>query len=260
MENKNHETEIRMQDLWGILKRSWWQMGIVLIAVFLLVLGFMTATHKDEYTVSLMIYVMQTPDEDQQLSNTTQIAIAENLMGDCELLFKSREKVLDPVISSENLGGLITAKELERMFTVSRVDEDARILRLTLTSGSRERSADIANAIANTACGYINGLYRTNLLDVYDKAVAPEEGAISNPISYPMIFLIGMAAALILYLFYLIRFIMDDKINTRDDVERYLGLNMLGVIPNKYDTGRRRSANGNYYSYRSPENNKKNRS
>ena len=44
---------------------------------------------------------------------------------------------------------------------------------------------------------------------------------------------------------YLVMFLMDDKINDPEDVEKYLKLSILGQIPNKSDAGRRKK----YYAY-----------
>ena len=43
---------------------------------------------------------------------------------------------------------------------------------------------------------------------------------------------------------------MNDKINSAEDVEKYLGMSMLGMIPNRNDSVRRKSKYG-YYYYRS---------
>jgi hypothetical protein len=41
---------------------------------------------------------------------------------------------------------------------------------------------------------------------------------------------------------------MDDKINSAEDVERYLGMSTLGMIPNRQDSVRRKAKYGYYYS------------
>ena len=63
------------------------------------------------------------------------------------------------------------------------------------------------------------------------------------------VLLVAFMFAMVVYAIYLIRFLMDDKINTPEDVEKYLGLSLLGQIPNKYDTGKRKK----YYAYGSPD-------
>ncbi len=251
MENQSKETEIRLQDLWDVFKRCWWVMLIALIVVSILTFSVMKLTHEDEYTADLTIYVMQKFDDTASggLSSTTQIAIAENLMGDLQKLLKSHDQILSPVMTSQNLDGVLTVKQFEKMLTIQRVDDNARILELSITSSSAKRSAEIVNAIGDQAVTYFNDMYKKEMINIVDRATVPQQ--ISNPISYTMILLIGFVAALLVYVIFLVRFMMDDKINSRDDVERYLGLNMLGAIPNKHDSSRKKSKNGYYYSYSS---------
>ena len=50
-----------------------------------------------------------------------------------------------------------------------------------------------------------------------------------------------------------VRFLMDDKVNTAEDVERYLGLHVLGAIPDKTQLMRKRSKGAYYYSSQNEE-------
>ena len=69
-----------------------------------------------------------------------------------------------------------------------------------------------------------------------DYAATPDKP--SNPVSLLQILLIAFACAVVVYVVYLVLFLMDDKITTPEDVEKHLGLNLLGQIPNKQDAGR----------------------
>lgn len=250
MEEQTKETEIRLQDLWLVFKRCWWLMLIVLVAVSILAYTFLSLTHEDEYTANVSIYVMNTPDKSEGGANgnfsTTQISMAMYLIKDCLELGKSYDQILQPVMISQNLEGVVDIEELEKMYTITKAN-DAHVLYLTVTSASAERSRDIVNAFADQTCTYFNKVYDQELLSVVDYAQTPEKP--SNPISMMMILLVGLVCAFVIYGIYFIRFIMDDKINNSDDVEKYLGLSMLGVIPNKYDSGRKKSKSGYYYSY-----------
>ena len=248
-EQKTHETEIKLLDLWAILKSCWWQLLIVLIVVSMVLYIGLNATHEDEYTASVTIYVLALPtsgDNNTNFNNTAALSWATNLIHDCIILIKSHDQVLSPVVLEENLP--IAAKDLEKMLTIKRVSEDARVLRLSFTSKNPERSAQIVNAIGERACEYFNDeLYgQEGMLSVVDKAAVPETP--SNPVSTVMILLVAFVCAAFVYAIHLLRFILDDKINNAEDVEKYLGLSMLGVIPNKNDVGRRRSKYGYYYS------------
>ncbi len=250
MEEQNRETEIRLLDLWTIFKRCWWQMLIVLVVVAVAVYIGLSATHQDAYTAKLSIYVMTTPTDSESPTNsslgTTAITIAQNLINDCLELSKSPEQILRPVMVSQNLEDLIEIEDLQRMYSVQRA-ENARVLYLSVTSSSPERSAELVNALGEQTCSYFNTLYDQQLLNVVDHASAPT--APSNPISMMTIALIALVAAVVVYGIYFLKFILDDKINNADDVEKYLGLSMLGVIPNRQDSGRKKSKYGYYYSY-----------
>lgn len=255
-EQKTNETEIHLQDLWAIFKHCWWQLLIVLVVVSMVLYIGLNATHEDEYTASLTIYVLAIPNagegESPSFSNTALLSWATNLINDCEILIKSHDQVLTPVILGENLN--LEPKDMEKMLSIKRVSDNARVLRLSFTCRDAELSAEIVNAVGETACKYFNeevcGLDpedNMKLLRIIDKAVAPTEP--SNPVSTIRILLMAFVGALLVYAIHFLRFMLDDKINNAEDVEKYLGLSILGVIPNKDDVGRKKSKYGYYYSY-----------
>lgn len=249
MEEQNKETEIRLQDIWMIFKRCWWQMLIILVVVSVLVYIGLSVTHQDEYTANVSIYVMNTPNKGENNNNdfsTTQISMAMYLIKDCLALGKSHDQILQPVMVSQNLEGLIEIEDLEKMYSIKKA-EDAHVLYLSVTSSSATRSAEIVNELANQTCKYFNRIYNQELLSVVDYAQVPDKP--SNPVSMITILLIGFVAAVVLYAVHFVSFIMDDKINSAEDVEKYLGLSMLGVIPNRQESGRKKSKYGYYYSY-----------
>jgi capsular polysaccharide biosynthesis protein len=253
MEEQNKETEIRLQDLWTILKRCWWLVLIAMVIVTVVVYIGLTATHDDEYTATISIYVLSntsSPESDESTPGAgvdyDDIRLASYLINDCYVLLKSYDNVLAPVMVSQNLEGLISIEQLEKMIKIENKD-DTRVLYLSVTSSSAQRSADIANAIGEQACDYFNTLYKQDILNVVDHA-EPETKP-SNPVSKLMVVLIGLVAGVLVYGAYFLSFILDDKINTADDVEKYLGLSMLGVIPNRQDASRRKSKYGYYYAH-----------
>lgn len=250
MEEQNRETEIRLQDLWLVFKQCWWQALIVLVVVAVAFYTALYITHEDEYTAQVSLYVLTVPGMGSEGSenptiSTSAISIANALINDCEVLIKSEEQVLKPVMNSQNLEGLIEMAALKKMLSVTK-EEEARVLYLRVTSSSAQRSADIANAVSDQACSYFNeGLYNQKLLSVVDHANVPRTP--SNPISMMTVLLVGIVGAVVVYGIYFLKFIMDDKINTPEDVEKYLGLSMLGVIPNRYEHKRKKNKYGYYY-------------
>ncbi len=247
-EQQSKETEIRLQDLWALLKHCWWQLVIVLVVVSMLLYIGLSVVHQDEYTATVSIYVMNTPNKGDSGSDfgTAQISMAMYLIKDCLELGKSHDQILRPVMISQNLEGLIEIEDLERMYSISKAT-DAHVLYLSVTSASAQRSADIVNALATQTCEYFNAVYEQRLLSVVDYAVVPTQP--SNPVSILTVLLVAFVCAVLVYGIHFMRFILDDKINTPEDVEKYLNLSTLGVIPNKNDVGRKKSKYGYYYSY-----------
>jgi capsular polysaccharide biosynthesis protein len=126
-------------------------------------------------------------------------------------------------------------------------ETNTRFVYISVTAAEPEVAEDIATEVATVSCEALNGLYagadNDNVFKVYSVGKAPDE--ISNPVSKLVVLLIGAAAALVVYLIYLVIFLLDDKINGPEDVEKYLQLSVLGQIPNKQDSGRKKK----YYAY-----------
>lgn len=249
MEEQHKEMEFRLQDMWWVFKRCWWQMLIVFVIVAVAVFSALTVSHEDEFTATASIYVLRNTNETMPNGSsvnlsTSDISIANQIIKDCDVLLRSRDHVLYPVLVAQNMDGVITVERLNQMISINN-KEDTRVLYLSVTSSSPEKSADIANALAEQACNYFNGLYNQTILNSVDQAVEPTKA--SNPISLLKVALIAFAAAVLVYAIYFVLFILDDKVNNAEDVEKYLGLSVLGVIPNRNDVNRKKQKYGYYY-------------
>ncbi|MBQ2734288.1 MAG: hypothetical protein IJF33_00495 [Clostridia bacterium] len=250
MEEQHKEFEIRLQDLWWIFKRCWWQMLIVFVLVAAVVFSALTLTHEDEFTATASIYVLRNtnetlPNGSQTNFSSIDISLANLIIKDCDVLLRSRDKVLYPVLVAQNMDDVITVERMNRMISINN-QEDTRVIYLSVTSSSPEKSADIANALVDQACDYVNNeLYNQKILNRVDQATTPKNP--SNPISLMTVALLAFVAAFAVYAIYFVLFLLDDKINNAEDVEKYLGLSMLGVIPNRNDVNRKKQKYGYYY-------------
>ena len=248
MEENRKEIEIRLQDLWWIFKRCWWQMLIVFVLVAVVVFSLLSVSHEDEFTATASIYVLRNtnetmPNGNQTNLSTSDISIANQIIKDCDVLLRSRDHVLRPVLVAQNMDDVISVERLNKMISINN-KEDTRVLYLSVTTSSSEKSADIANALADQACEYFNGLYNQKILNRVDQAVEPL--APSNPISLSKVALVAFAVAFLVYALHFVLFLLDDKINNTEDVEKYLGLSTLGVIPDRNDISRRKQRYGYY--------------
>ncbi len=244
MEEEIKQTEIKLSDLWTIFKRCWWLMAIVLVVVTVAVFALLNATHEDEYTGQVGIWAIKT--DGSSAGNTSNgyydMVIATNLVNDYKLLATSDE-VLKRVIAANNWD--ITVSDFRKMIAVTH-ESNTRVLYLSVTTLSAESAKTATESWAQIFCDYINELRGEEMIKTTGATPLPEKP--SNPISLLKILLVAFVAAIVVYGIYFIRFIMDDKVNTPEDVEKYLGLNVLGAIPNKNQLNRRREKYGYYYA------------
>ena len=234
-EENNSEMEIGMRDFGDVFVHCWWIMLLAAVVVGVALYLFLNATHKDEYTAEASIYVMRSTGDGEGDGTTSQdISIATYLVRDAPELILSHQ-VLDRVIIQQNR--ILSYEQLKEMITITN-EENTRILYLSVTAADPVEAASLVTSLANVTCDFMNNdMYDgQKLFKVVDQNVVPDQP--SNPISMLKILLVAFACAIVVYVVYLVMFLMDDKINTPEDVERYLGLNLLGQIPNKQDTGR----------------------
>lgn len=59
--------------------------------------------------------------------------------------------------------------------------------------------------------------------------------------------MLAVLVAILVYAGFFLAFLLDDRIRTEEDIERYLGLSILGDIPNAED---RKSSYYKYKGYR----------
>ena len=85
------------------------------------------------------------------------------------------------------------------------------------------------------------------MITVVGEGNLPE--APSNPVSMIKIAAVAFVFAVLVYAIYFLLFIFDDKVNNSKDVEQYLGLTVLGAIPDKSSISSRRKKYGYGYGY-----------
>lgn len=102
----------------------------------------------------------------------------------------------------------------------------------------------LANSIRDESIKHVTKVMKVISVGVVDKANYPQSQ--SYPITIKWIeygFLIGFVLSIGVLL---IRFILDDTIKTSEDVEKYLGLSTLAVIPKISDSNNKKKYYGNY--------------
>lgn len=212
---------IDLKALLGRLLDKWWIIALssIICAVIFAIYSFAFASPTYEATAKL--YVVSSKDS---VINVADFQISNYLAEDYAEVFKNwhvHERVLD------KLGFNYTYGQLNNMVSVSN-PSGTRILNIKVTSGSPEEAQVMANTYAEVAKEFISVTMETTEPTTFEEALLPANPSSPNKSKNTVIgFMLGfvLSCAVIALLF-----IMDDYVRTADDVEKYIGLPVLGVM------------------------------
>lgn len=192
-----------------------------------------------EYKATATLYILKQENEAGYNYTDSDFSLALDVVNDCTYILKSNV-VLDQVISS--LGLDMSYDDLyDRIETEN--PSDTRILEVSATTHSPSLSKKIADEVCMVGIDEITDAMGFEQVNLYAKGIEPSKP--SNALGVVGYLLIGLMAAIVTYSVVLIVYIFDDCIRTKDDIETYLGVSILGDIPNFADGGKHY---GGYYS------------
>ena len=222
-QTSNQEDEIDLLELFNVLLSK---AGILilsaLIAGFLAILGTLMLMTPQYQSVTKM-YVLN--KQDNSMLSFTDLQTSSQLTKDYAEIIKSR-KVTEGAIAE--LGLDLTYKQMLQKITVETAS-DNRILTIKVMDEDPYMARDIANAIRSIAAEHIKNVTDSEAVNVVDEADVPSAqsspNAMKNGVMGAMLGFVLAAAIIIL------QHMMNDTIRVSEDVERYLGLSVLGMIP-----------------------------
>ena len=222
-DNRDDVIEIDLVELLGVILHNLWIIivsGVIVAAVALLVSYFIITPKYESVT---KIYVISKTNADTMTYSDLQAG--STLTKDYKELVKSRP-VLEEVIAETGID--VELKDLEEQITVE-VPTDTRIVSITVEDKDPYEARIIADSVRIAASKHIQEVMNTEAVNVVEEASLPIEK--SSP-SILMNTAIGYAVGLFLAIaIVIINYIMDDTIKTPDDVEKFLGVSVLGSIP-----------------------------
>lgn len=221
--NNNDEIEIDLGEVFHLVVS---RLGVILLSGILLgvlsIIGtLLFITPKYESTTKIMVLNKQNSDT----LTSADMQTSTQLTKDYAELIQSRT-VLEGVIAQLNLD--MSYKELLDKVSVE-TSSDSRIVSICVTDEDPYTASEIANAVRDMAAEHIQSVMDIEAVNVVDSANIPNEKASPSLAQNGVIggilgVIIAMAAVIIIYL-------TNDTIKVEEDVERYLGLSVLGSIP-----------------------------
>ena len=222
-DNRDDVIEIDLVELLGVILHNLWIIivsGVIVAAVALLVSYFIITPKYESVT---KIYVISKTNADTMTYSDLQAG--STLTKDYKELVKSRP-VLEEVLAETGID--VELKNLEAQITVE-VPQDTRIVSITVEDKDPYEARIIADSVRIAASKHIREVMDTEAVNVVEEASLPIEKSSPN---IPKNTAIGYAVGLFLAIaIVIINYIMDDTIKTPDDVEKFLGVSVLGSIP-----------------------------
>ena len=162
--------------------------------------------------------------------NSDQINSATKLVSTYSIIIKS-DTVLQQVI--DNLGLNLTYAKLNKRVTVAAVD-DTQVMKITVQSDSPEWARQVCEQIITVAPDVIKEAVEAGSVKVISNPSLATE-PVSPNIEKNTILAAAVGFVLVIGIIVL-QVLLDNKINTEEDVTKYLDMTVLGVIP-QYDQG-----------------------
>ena len=221
------EETIDLREYFAIIKKRFWIIALLAIISALIsgVISFFMLNPVYEAKSTLIVNTEK--NEETQMITGDQFNVTQKLAVTYGEIIKSRS-VLDDVIKNLKLEN--TYESLSGQITVSPV-KDTQIISISVQDTNKEKARDIANEIPKVFKKEVKRITKANDIQVIDKAILPQ-----NPIKPNKMMNMAIAAVLGamigLFVVFLIEY-LDNKLKTPQDIEKHLGLSVLGVVPNE---------------------------
>lgn len=155
----------------------------------------------------------------------SDVQLGTQLTKDYAELIVSRY-VLEEVIQELGLG--FEYEELQEKVSVN-TPADTRVIYITVEDYDPVMAMNIANSVREAASEHIQNVMDIDAVNIVETANLPTEKASPNCLVWTMIG--GFLGCFLVCAIVLSRFLMDDTIKSSEDVEKYLGLSTLALIP-----------------------------
>lgn len=220
---EQQEIEIDLLDLFAYYRsRIVWIVAAFLIGALLA--GLVTQfAMTPRYTATSTMYMVSSSSG--SVVDLTDLNIGESLSSDYIELIKTRP-IIEDVAKDLNLD--YDYDEMLGMLDLS-VVADTRIIKIAVTSPDKTEARDIANEIAYKAEKTLPALMDAPKPNIAEKAITPDEK--SSPSLTKNVMIGALLCLLIMLGILTVQYMMDDTLNTAEDVEKHFGVLPLTVIP-----------------------------
>ena len=214
--------DIILTDLLMYILKKWYIVLSVVLTAFIISIIYFKVILTPMYSSTARLYVV---NKNAQNITSSDLSLSLYLSKDYA------EIILDtPILSKvhDELNGIMSIDQIKSATTVQNI-ENTRILEIRALTPNPDTSKKIVDSICRIS--------QEELIEIMglDRIKIIKEGTISNTpsnLDYRKPLSIGILAAILLSLFIIFfMYSFDNKISTKEEIEKYLELNILGTIP-----------------------------
>lgn len=236
MDNNMNTRVVTLSDIWEIFVHHLWIMILAAILAAGSAYAIIEVTYVERYQSVATLYILQQNTTQPQMTNNNydDFNLALKVVNDCTHLLKSHS-VLETVIRDLNLD--ITYEDLYKEISVSN-PEETRILEVRVESDSPESAKRIVDRVCTEGTEKITEAMGFKQVNFYERGILDEKPC--NRTSLITYILVAFVAAALVYAYFFIYFLLDDRIQTDEDISYYLNVSVLGDIPNAEEKGKKK--------------------
>ena len=223
----NTDQDVVEIDLLEVLQAIWKRFWLVLVCAVLgavIALGFTQFFITPMYTSTAKMLVLS---KDTTISSLADLQIGSQLTNDYTILIRSRT-VLERTIA--NLGLNMTDRQLRERLTINN-PTSSRILEISVQDPDPERAFQIVEELSNVASDFIGESMEVTNPRIIEKGVVPTHKSSPNRTKNTAVgLLLGAALAIAIIV---IQLMLNDAVTSEEDVNKYLNLPVLALLPQK---------------------------
>lgn len=221
------EVTIDLAELFGVL---WHWIWLILLVALLLggaAYAFSKFVIPEEFQSTTKIYVLDKESGSGGQTTYTDLQAGAQLTKDYAELITSRT-VIEKVMTDNHLESVYDYKEFLKKVEVN-TPTDTRIVSITVTDTNPALAQALADDIRVEASDLIINTMQIDAVNTYEVANLPTEKSAPSCSKWALIG--ALLGALLVGGIVTLQYILDDTIKTSEDVEQYLGLSTLALIP-----------------------------
>lgn len=220
-ENEEYDV-IDLREIFQILRK--YIAILIIVPVVFAIIGALVSIYFIDpvYESSTTLIVRQNKNSDEQIS-ITDVNLSKSLVYTYAEMAKSKTVL-------ENTKNSLELTELNgRNITVSPV-KDTQILKVSVQNTDPKLAMDIANTLVEEFTDEIVRITKTDNVAVVDYATLPLEPIKPNKLMNTAI--AAVLGEMILVMLIFLKEYLDNTIKSEKDIEKYLGISVIGTIPN----------------------------